>query len=136
VQAPGYVVLVSELIHDARIIPLDGRPHLPQSIRHWHGDSRGRWEGSTLVVDTTNYSPKSNLLGSAENLHVVERFTRVAADRINYAITLTDPTTWERPWTAVVHLKRSNAIIYEYACPEGNEHVMTDILSGARAAER
>src|SRR2546428_388168 len=95
-----------------------------------------RWEGSTLVVDTTNYSPKSNLLGSAENLHVVERFTRVAADRINYGITLTDPTTWERPWTAVVHLKQSNANIYEYACHEGNQHVMTDILAGARATER
>ena len=106
-QAPGYVVLVGEVIHDARIIPLDGRPHLPQSIRQWHGDSRGRWEGNTLVVDTTNFSPNSNFMGSAENLHVVERFTRVAPDTINYEITLDDPTTWTKPWTAVIHLKQT-----------------------------
>jgi hypothetical protein len=84
VQAPGFVVLMMEEIHDARIIPLDGRPHLPQSIRQWNGDSRGRWEGNTLVVDTTNFSAKSNFMGSAENMHLVERFTRVAPDTINY----------------------------------------------------
>ena len=136
VQTPGYVMFLSEAMHDARIIPLDGRPHLSQNIRGWLGDSRGRWEGNTLIVETTNYSPKSSLLGSAENLHVVERFTRTAPDRINYEITLTDPTTWAAPWTAVVRLKRTNEKIYEDACHEGNERVMTDILAGARADEK
>jgi len=136
VQTPGYVMFLSEAMHDARIIPLDGRPHLPQNIRPWLGDSRGRWEGSTLIVETTNYSPKSSLLGSAENLNVVERFTRTALDLISYEITLTDPTTWATPWTAVVRLKRTDDKIYEDACHEGNERVMTNILAGARADER
>jgi hypothetical protein len=129
-------MLLSEAIHDARIIPLDGRPHLPQHIRRWLGDSRGRWEGSTLVVETTNYSPKSSLLGSADNLHVVERFTRTAVDMIRYEITLTDSTTWATPWTAVVRLKLTDDKMYEDACHEGNELVMTGILAGARAADK
>jgi len=136
VQTPGYVMFLSEAMHDARIIPLDGRPHLPQTISRWLGDSRGRWEGSTLVVETTNYSPKSSLLGSAENLHVIERFTRTALDRIRYEMTLTDPTTWATPWTAMVRLKRTGDKIYEDACHEGNQLVMEDILAGARAAEK
>jgi hypothetical protein len=136
VQTPEYVMFLSEAMHDARIIPLDGRPHLPQNVRRWLGDSRGRWEGSTLIVETTNYSPKSSLLGSAENLHVVERFTRTALDKINYEITLTDPTTWATPWTAVVRLKRTNDKMYEDACHEGNQRVMEDILAGARAEEK
>ena len=136
VQTPGYVMFLSEAIHDARIIPLDARPHLPQNIRLWLGDSRGRWEGSTLIVETTNFSPKTSLLGSAENLHVVERFTRTALDRINYEITLTDPTTWTTPWTAVVRLKRTDDKIYEDACHEGNQRVMAGILAGARAEEK
>jgi len=136
VQTPEYVMFLSEAMHDARIIPLDGRPHLPQNVRRWLGDSSGRWEGSTLIVETTNYSPKSSLLGSAENLHVVERFTRTALDKINYEITLTDPTTWATPWTAVVRLKRTNDKMYEDACHEGNQRVMEDILAGARAEEK
>jgi hypothetical protein len=136
VQTPGYVMFLSEAIHDARIIPLDGRPHLPQNIRRWLGDSRGRWEGSTLIVETTNYSPKSTLLGSAENLHVVERFTRTALDRIGYEITLTDRTTWATPWTAVVRLKRTADKLYEDACHEGNQYVMTGVLAAARADEK
>ena len=136
VQTPEYVMFLSEAMHDARIIPLDGRPHLPQNVRRWLGDSRGRWEGSTLIVETTNYSPKSSLLGSAENLHVVERFTRTALDKINYEITLTDPTTWATPWTAVVRLKRTDDKMYEDACHEGNQRVMEDILAGARADEK
>src|SRR6266849_3698121 len=136
VQTPRYVVLVAEAFHDARIIPIEGRPHLPPSMRFWNGDSRGRWEGSTLVVDTTNFSPKSSLLGSAENLHVVERFTRTAPDRISYEITLTDLTTWATPWTAVVRLTQTKDTIYEDACHEGNQTVMTGILGGARAEER
>jgi hypothetical protein len=129
-------MFLSEAIHDARIIPLDARPHLPQNIRLWLGDSRGRWEGSTLIVETTNFSPKTSLLGSAENLHVIERFTRTALDRINYEITLTDPTTWATPWTAAVRLKRTDDKMYEDGCHEGNQRVIEDILAGARADEK
>jgi hypothetical protein len=135
VQTPQYVAIYQETIHDARIIPLDTRPHVEPNIRQWHGDSRGRWEGHTLVVDTTNYSPKSSLRGAAENLHVVERFTRVDADMIRYEITVEDPTTWTKPWTVMIPLRRSNDRIYEYACHEGNTGLV-GILSGARADER
>jgi hypothetical protein len=123
-----------EAIHDARIIPLDGRPHLPQDVRTWNGDSLGRWEGQTLTVDTTNFSFKSNFMGSAENLHLVERFTRVAPDEIRYEVTLDDPTTWIRPWTAILPLKQTPERIYEYACHEGNR-VMEEILRVARLQE-
>jgi hypothetical protein len=136
VQASGYVALFMETIHDARIIPLDGRPHLPQTIRAWNGDSRGRWEGKTLVVDTTNFSAKSNFMGSAENLHLVERFTRTSPDTIDYQITIDDPTTWTKPWTAVVRLKQTQEEIYEFACHEGNLELMKGILSAARADEK
>jgi hypothetical protein len=136
VQSPGYVGLFMETIHDARIIPLDGRPHLPQSIRTWNGDSRGRWDGKTLVVDTTNFSAKSNFMGSAENLHVVERFTRTSPDTIDYQITIDDPTTWTKPWTAVVRLKQTQEEIYEFACHEGNYQLMVGILGAARADEK
>ena len=135
-QAPGYVVLTMEFVHEARIIPLDGRRHLSQSVRQWDGDSRGRWEGNTLVVDTTNFSPNSYFMGSAEHLHVVERFTRVAPDRVDYEITLTDPTTWTKPWTAVVRLKQTQNELYEVACHEGNHLTMAGILAGARAEEK
>ena len=135
-QAPGYVVLLMEVIHEARIIPLEGRPHLPQNVRQWSGDSRGRWEGQTLVVDTTNFSPHSNFMGAAENLHLVERFTRVAPDRINYEITLDDPTTWTKPWTAMIRLKQTKDLIYEFACHEGNATNMNGMLKGARATEK
>jgi hypothetical protein len=135
-QSPGYVVIMMETFHDTRIIPLDGRPHLSRSIRHWSGDSRGRWDGNTLIVDTTNFSSKSNFLGSAENLHLVERFTRVASDTINYEVTLDDSTTWTRPWSAVIRLKQQQAKIYEFACHEGNQDAMLSILAGARADEK
>ena len=136
VQTPSYLVLAMEFIHEARIIPLDGRPHLPQHIRQWSGDSRGRWEGNVLVVDTTNFSPKSLFMGSAENLHMVERFTRVDADTIDYELTLDDPTTWTKAWTALIHLTRSDAKMYEVACHEGNHYSMQGTLAGARAAEK
>jgi len=136
VQTRDYVVIIMEAIHDARIIPLDGRPHLPRSIRKWSGDSLGRWEGKTLVVDTTNFSPKSNFRGSAENLHLVERLTRVAPDTIDYEITVDDLTTWTKPWTAVVRLKQSQNQLYEVACHEGNLFTMQGILAGARAEEK
>jgi hypothetical protein len=136
VQTPGYVVLVMESIHDARIIPLDGRPHLPQNIRLWNGDSLGRWEGKTLVVDTSNFSPKSNFMGSAENLHLVERFTRTAPDEITYEVGVSDPTTWTKPWTAVLRLKQTQDKIYEFACHEGNFQIVEGILTAARVVEK
>ena len=135
VQSRDTVVLRMETIHDARIIPLDGRPHPGSKIRNWLGDSRGHWEGDTLVVDTTNFSPKSNFRGSREDLHLVERFTRVAPDRLEYAFTVSDDTTWSRPWTAMIPLLRSKAPMYEYACHEGNLG-LAGILSGARAEEK
>jgi hypothetical protein len=135
-QAPGYVALLSEVNHEIRIIPLDGRPHFPESVRQWNGDSRGRWEGNTLVVETRNFSPASYFMGSAENLHLIERFTRVATDTINYEITLDDPTTWTKPWTALVRLKQTQDKMYEYACHEGNYYTMSGVLGGARAEEK
>ena len=135
-QTRGYLVLHLEFIHEARIIPLDRRPHIPVNIRQWNGDSRGRWEGNTLVVDTTNFQPESHFMGSAENLHLVERFTPVAADTLDYEITLSDDTTWTKPWTAVIHLKRTDEKMYEVACHEGNFYSMQGILAGTRAEEK
>jgi hypothetical protein len=136
VQTPSYIVLFLEAVHEARIINLDGRPHLPASVRQWEGDSRGRWEGKTLVVDTTNFSARSDFMGSSDRLHLVERFTRVASDRIDYQITVDDPTTWTSPWTAVIQLKQSAAHLYEYACHEGNYEILRGIFAGARANEK
>ena len=135
VQSPGYVVMMSEMAHDARIIPLDGRSHLNDNIRLWNGDPRGRWEGDTLVVETTNFSPKSEFRGSHENLRLVERFTLVGPTTLNYDVTVTDPTTWTKPWTAMVPLKGTDDAIYEYACHEGN-HAMIGILKGHRVQEK
>jgi hypothetical protein len=132
-QTPEYVVFLMEAIHEARIIPLDGRPHLPPNIRQWTGDSRGRWEGKTLVVDTTNFSPRSDFMGSAENLHLVERFTRIAPGTLKYEITVDDPTTWTKPWTASLRLTQTHEAIYEFACHEGNYDVMLGMLGAGRA---
>ena len=123
------------MAHDARIFPLDGRPHLDQSIRLWNGDPRARWEGDTLVVESTNFSPKSEFMGSSNNLHLVERFTRVDADTLNYEVTVTDPTVWTKPWTALIPLKRTDDPIYEYACHEGNYRSMEGSLKGTRLLE-
>jgi hypothetical protein len=135
-QTPGYVVLYMETGHEARIIPLDGRAHAPGSVRQWSGDSRGRWEGSTLVIETTNFSRRSNFLGAADGLQLIERLTRVSPDTIRYELTLTDPTTWTQPWTAEMPLKQSADKLYESACHEGNYHILTGILSAARAQEK
>ena len=134
-QTATHVVFLSEMAHDARIIPLDGRPHLPASVQLWNGDPRGRWEGDTLVVESRNFSPKSDFRGSRERLHLVERFTRVRPDTLNYEVTVTDPTTWTKPWTAMIPLKGTTEPIYEYACHEGN-HSLIGILKGARTVER
>ena len=135
VQAPDSVMIMSEMAHDARVIPTDGRPHLDPRLRVWNGDPRGRWEGDTLVVDTTNFSPKSDFMGSHESLHLTERFTRVSADVLNYEFTVDDPTMWTRPWTAMIPLKHKNELIYEYACHEGNQAI-PNMLAGHRFEER
>ena len=136
VQTPTHVVFVSEMAHDARIIPLDGRAHLDKAIRFWNGDPRGRWEGDTLVVESINFSPKSEFRQARENLHLIERFTRVGPDTLNYEVTVTDPTTWTSPWTALIPLKRSDDPIHEYACHEGNYRSMEGSLKGARTVEQ
>jgi hypothetical protein len=136
VQTPEYVALNMEFIHETRIIPLDGRPHLPLSVHQWNGDSRGQWEGNTLVIESTNFSTKGSSLGSADNLHLVERVTRVAPDTIEYEVTLSDSTTWVKPWTAVLYLKKTEEMIYEVACHEGNYYSMQGGLAGARREEK
>ena len=135
VQAPGYVTMYQEQIHEIRIIPLDGRPHLGENIRPWLGDSRGHWEGTTLVVETTNFHEKTNYVGSGGNRHVVERFTPVSADTLRYSFTVTDPTTWTRPWTGEVPWRRDARPVFEYACHEGN-YGMVNLLAGERALEK
>jgi hypothetical protein len=134
-QTKDYVAIGMETIHDARIIPLDNRPHVSSGVRQWHGDSRGRWEGDTLVVDTTNYTSKAALMNATDKLHITERFTRVSATTINWEVTFDDPATWTRPWTLMIPLKHSNDAIYEYACHEGNTG-LEGILAGARAEEK
>jgi hypothetical protein len=133
-QNAGYVAIQREMMHDVRIIPTDARPHLHKSVGQLLGDSRGRWEGETLVVDTTNFSRLSNLRGSSSGLHLVERFTRVAPDTLQYEFTATDPTTWTSPWTARLLLKLTKDDIYEYACHEGN-YGLRNILAGTRVKE-
>ena len=139
-QTPDHVVILVEMIHDARIIPLDGRAHLPSQLGQWLGDSRAHWEGETLVVETTNLTPKGdervrNLVHAASaEARVVERFTRVAADRIDYSFTINDPASYERPWTAEIPMAPLGGEIFEYACHEGN-YGLENILAGARQAE-
>jgi hypothetical protein len=141
VQAPGQISMFYETGNDgwSRTIVMNGTPHLPSSVRQWWGDSRGRWEGNTLVVDVTNFSPKSDFQGAHENLHLVERWTRVDTDTIEYAVTVDDPTTWIRPWTAKQELKKqsdaANRIYYEPRCHEGN-YGLPALLRGARLAEK
>jgi len=135
VQNATSVVVVTEMIHDARVIPLDGRPHLPSAVRQWLGDSRAHWEGDTLVVDTTNYKPRSFRSVSSEKLHVTERFSRTGPENLKYEITIDDPGTWTKPWSLMIPLKRSSDPLYEYACHEGN-YGMVGILAGARVEEK
>jgi hypothetical protein len=132
IQSPQTVVLYQEMIHDARVVPMTNQPHLPKQIRQLHGDSRGRWEGDTLVVETTNYL--NGFQGSTPDVKLTERYTRVSPDFINWQITVDDPATWTQPYTFMIRLKKANAQIYEYACHEGN-YAMEGILAGARAEE-
>jgi hypothetical protein len=135
VQNRDHVVILNEMIHDSRIVPLDGRPHLPPAIRRLLGDSRGRWDGNTLVVETTNFSDKTNVRGSGERLRLVERFTRADAGTLLYEFTVDDPASFVKPWTAILPMTRTDDQIYEYACHEGN-YAMSGILGGARAEEK
>jgi hypothetical protein len=144
-QTPGYVVISVEMIHDVRIIPLDGRPHLGQQIRQWLGDSRGRWEGKTLIVETTNFNTISDrqnnsmlgivMFGTSATARVIERFTRLDADTIDYQVTVDDPATYTRPWTAAIPMTKLQGTLFEFACHEGN-YGMAGILAGHRAEER
>jgi hypothetical protein len=133
VQTPQYVMLMNEMVHTARIIPMDGRPFL--NLPQWVGTSRGRWEGETLVVETKGFKGETSFRGSSPNLHLIERFTRTDADTLVYQFTANDPSTWVRPWTAEIPLRRTDDQIFEYACHEAN-YGMTNLLQGARAVER
>jgi len=134
IQSPETVVILQEMIHDARMVPMTAAPHLPKGVKQWHGDSRGRWEGDTLVVETTNFSIGNPFLGTSPALKLTERYTRVSKDFINWELTVDDRETWTKPWTFMIRLKRSDDQLYEYACHEGN-HSMVGMLAGARAKE-
>ncbi len=135
-QSKDHVVVYMEMNHDARVIPLDGTPTLNDDVRLWHGDSRGYWDGDTLVVTTTNYSSHATFRGiSSENMNVTERFTRVGPQTLNYEVTVDDPTTYTKPWTVMIPLMGTTDAVYEYACHEGNIG-MDGILAGHRAEER
>ena len=138
-QAPGYVALLNEQNHDVRIIPLDGRPHVGSQISQWMGDSRGHWEGDTLVVETVQFNGKHDQIGrplrsTGENLSLVERFTRTDADTLHYEFVVTDPTIWVNSWTVALPMKRNPALIYEFACHEGN-YGLYNIMAGSRMEE-
>jgi hypothetical protein len=136
VQTPTTVAVSMEMRHDTRMIPVGSRPHLPKSVQLWLGDPIGRWEGETFVVDTTNFRDDSPVSGGASaSLHLVERFTRVAPETLKYEVTLDDPATWVKPWTAVLYMKKTTDPIFEYACHEGNSS-MFGSLNGARVQEK
>jgi hypothetical protein len=135
VQSAKYVMILFEMIHEVRVIPLDGRPHAPPNVRQWLGDSRGRWEGDTLVVETTNFNGKNPLRGSSENMRVIERFTRVDPDTILYKFTVEDESTWTRSWTAELPMARTVGPLFEHACHEGNYGLMNTLV-GARLEEK
>ena len=135
-QGPGFVTVTYEMVHDTRVIPLDGRPHLPGSVRQYMGDARGRWEGNTLVIETTNFTDKTPYRGSSDQLKMTERFTPLGPDTVEWAVTLDDPRTWAQPWTFAMNLTRdASQPPYEYACHEGN-YGLRNILEAARAEER
>lgn len=136
VQGAGYVMIEYEWNSEVRVIPLDGRPPLSQNMHRWHGDSRGHWEGNTLVVETTNFRPGATFQGAnPKTLKITERFTRTNAGTIEYKFTIDDPTTWTKPWSAIVPLSHIDGPMFEYACAEGNNGIV-NILAGARATER
>jgi hypothetical protein len=135
VQTPDTAVIVHEMIHEARVIPLDGRPALSSKIGQWIGSSRGHWEGDTLVVETTNFSGQQNYRGSTTGLQLIERYTRVSKDRLEMRLTVNDPTTWEKPWTVLLPMRPTEGELIEYACHEGN-YAMFNLLEVARDEEK
>lgn len=135
VQTPGYVMILVEMIHDVRIIPLDGRPQLPANLRQWTGSYRGHWEGDTLVVESTNFNGKNPFQGSSENMRLTERFTRVDENTMRYQFTVDDPSTWTRSWSAEVPWAKTIGPLFEHACHEGN-YGLGNILAGARQEEK
>ena len=134
-QIPGYAVLLNEMIHDVRVIPLDGRPHLDENIRQWQGDSRGQWAGQTLVVETTNFTHRTTFQGSGEHLRLVERFTRGAGDTLLYEYTVEDPQSFERMWSVALPMRKTEGPVFEFACHEGN-YGLRNILANARFEEQ
>ena len=134
-QTPDHVVILTEMVHTARVVPLDGRAPLRDDMRQWAGDSRGHWEGDTLVVETTNFNDERRWRGSTENMKLVERFARVDAGTLLYEFTVTDPETWTSSWTASIPMRRTDVPMYEYACHEGN-YSMPGILGGQRSEEK
>ena len=135
VQTPDHVVILNEMIHSARIVSLTGRPHAPNEIRYLTGDSVGRWEGDTLVVDTTNFAKEAGFRGATTNLHVVERFTRADPDTLRYEFTVEDPATWTKKWSASIPMTRTDELMFEYACHEAN-YGLEGVLKGARYQEK
>jgi len=135
VETPGAIMMTIEMIHDVRVIPMDGRPHLPANVRLWLGDPRGHWEGDTLVVDTTNFTTKTHFRGADENLHLIEKFKLVDAETILYQFTVEDPTAFSKSWTAELPLHRSAGPMYEFACHEGNR-ALSNMLRIARETEK
>jgi hypothetical protein len=135
VQTRDYVAINVEMIHDVRIIPLDGRPHVAPDVRLWMGDSIGRWEGDTLVVDTTNFTDETHFRGADRNLHLIERFTRINPETILYRFTVDDPSAFTRPWSGEIAMSSIPGPLYEYACHEGN-YSLASMLSAARSEER
>ena len=135
VQTGDHVVILNEMIHSARIVPLSGRPHPPKDMRYLTGDSVGHWEGDTLIVDTTNFSKNGGFRGASTNLHLIERISRIDQGTLRYEFTVDDPTTWTKPWTASIPMSSSNELIYEYACHEGN-YALEGVLKGARHQEQ
>jgi hypothetical protein len=135
-QSPGFVTITYEMIHDTRVIPLDNRPHLPSTVRQYLGDARGRWEGSTLVIETTNFTDKTPYRGSSEHLRLIEKFTPIGPDTLEWSVTFDDPHTWARPWTFAMNLTHDEGQPpFEYACHEGN-YGLRNVLSAARAEEK
>jgi hypothetical protein len=136
VQSPGMVAIDTEMVHDVRRIPLDGSPHLPSSVREWTGDPRGHWEGDTLVVDSTNFiAGEGRMRAADQNLHLTERFKRVSPDVLLYQFTVDDPTAFTKPWSGEIPMTKTDGLLYEYACHEGNIG-MRDIIIAAKASEK
>jgi len=134
-QTSQNVVLLNEMVHNARLVPLDGRPHVSRNVRQWVGDSRGRWDGDTLVIETTNFTEQTAFQGASADMKLTERFTRVSDDTLMYRFTVEDPKIWTRPWTAEVPWKKAIGPIFEHACHEGN-YSLTNLLRGAREDEK